>query len=254
MKRYDSAPGIAAMRGRTSWWIGRTMLLPVAVVVALSLCALFPCQSDADAVDVTLTGGAVGAGTIDDWAAHFLITGNGFLWCCGGLEDALVSPAAIPLWPGGASTPIEAGMLIFGPSPGDSIVLNGSLYHYSFPQPALFPLTFPFGGTILFPVRFTTAPVVLPPICMPFLCPSSTTVSTPFTMIGDLLLSNASQQVEVTLRGNGMATADFRGGSGLWELVSLHYNFVPEVPEPSSFLLAATGLACMAVWRQMKRL
>ena len=75
-------------------------------------------------------------------------------------------------------------------------------------------------------------------------------------MIGDLLLSNASQQVEVTLRGNGIASADFKIQSigGPYFLDGLHYNFVPEVPEPSSFLLGATGLACMAVWRQMKRL
>ena len=149
------------------------MFLPF-VVVALSLCALLPSQSHADAVDVTLTGGGVGAGTLDDWAAHFLITGSEFSWCCGGLRDALVSPAGILSAPGGASTPIDAGMLIFGP--GDSIVLNGTLYHYSFPQPALFPLTFPLGGTTLFPVRFTTAPVVLPPTCMGFSCPQHTIV------------------------------------------------------------------------------
>jgi len=38
-----------------------------------------------NAVDVTVTGGALGASVIDDFAAHFFqgITGNGFSWCSG---------------------------------------------------------------------------------------------------------------------------------------------------------------------------
>jgi hypothetical protein len=212
----------------------------VAAVVSMWLLyALFPPYADADTIPVTITVGAVSAIEQTDFRPLYAqpITGNGFSWCC----PLAILETPVSFAPG-ATTTLGGN---FQPIVSDSVTLNGTVY-----QPLL-------GQSI----SFTTPSVQLPPLpCgpTPFDCPGppTTTLSAPFTMAGDLLLSNAAthQQVEVSLVGQGTVTAGFTEfPPGPWNLEAFSITFGPTgaaVPEPASWLLAGTGVLGLGILRR----
>lgn len=214
----------------------------LAVVAMCLLSVLLSSYADADTIPVTITAGSVSAVERTDFRSLYAqpITGGGFSWCCPlAILETFVSFA-------GATTTLGG---TFQPMPFDSVTLNGTVYQPLFDQS----------------VRFTTPSVQLPPLpCgpTPFDCPGppTTSLSAPFTMVGDLLLQSATthQQVEVSLVGQGTVTAGFTAfPSGPWNLESFTIAFGPAgaaVPEPASWLLAGTGLLGLGMlWRQTKK-
>lgn len=198
---------------------------------------------DATAVTLTVTDGVIGGQGITDFevqhAVHAPLSGEGF---------------SISSIVGGIGTPaVLTGGFI---AAGTSVPLSGQAFIVG----ATFDL-----GSVHYPMgngnlAFTsTASVILPTVVCPCAARPIISVSTPFTMVGELtFFGSALPPVDATFSGTGIATGVFGStspsGSSTWELESISYVFASPaaVPEPGSLLLLASGVAALALLKNSR--
>jgi hypothetical protein len=209
------------------------------VLIVIGLISLF--HIEAYAITLTVTDGSIRSGHISDFAAFGGIGGKNFEVGWNPFHTGL-SPSNLGGNAAGASVTLNSQMVL----PIDS---SFSLRD----QPYRLDSGF---------LTFITDPIVLPQAqCTATPCPLPTiNISAPFTMSGDLVISDDKHTFDVNLRGEGLATGTLISPhvppeTG-WQFIALSYDFTdahgpPTLvnPEPSSVLLLASGLAGLAAWR-----
>jgi hypothetical protein len=208
------------------------------VLAILGLC-LTPSVARADTV--TITGGELTAVGIFGFTT-FTLTGDGFS-ASGGREPGGVGPACAPCVAGDPVTfdSTFAGEFTLGSGPATVNGLSYSrVYYYG-------DLSFD-GETIPFPAGSATIELT-----SPFVLRSDP--ANPSFLAGNLDSQFLQPDVfRVMLTGSGVATAVFRQGpGGLFSFDRVTYAFAAPapVPEPTSIVLAGSGL--LAVWRARRR-
>jgi hypothetical protein len=187
---------------------------------------------------VTVSGGFVTTSVVNDFSAQYNLTGSNFsMVCssptglCGHYNYTPTTPFAV-VAPLGTSTSLDSRFIIEPGGPPGQLILDGTTYRAR--------------GTF----DFTVGSVIRQP-----------SVTAPFTFTGqlDLLHPETLHDLgDLHLNGQGNVTATFDNFTAR----SLMFNFtaaplnggggsgVPPIPEPSTMLLFASGLAGMRFWRR----
>jgi hypothetical protein len=186
------------------------------------------------AVSIAVTDGFLEHNSNRD--VHFELRSETHIVSCTFCGDFMIGPAPIgegPLPSGTTQTP-PARALIGGPG---SVIVNG----IAFPPPTPHPF-----GTF----NFSVGPLVVPGLGI-------TGLQAPFTFAGTLSAVNPEGSIlDLSLTGQGLSNVIFESTSpGAAFITKMSFTFTdstgePVIPEPSTVLLVASGLAGLGLWRQ----
>jgi len=138
-----------------------------------------------------------------------------------------------------------------GPCPAGALIsANGVITLQGVGSATINGMTFDLTTASASQLTFTTPTVAIPSGV------GTLTVTTPFTMIGELsirTLPGGPQIFSTTIFGSGIATLTLRELEGGHILTVIRYDF--QTPEPATLLLFVTGLTGLATsaWRRHKR-
>jgi hypothetical protein len=216
-------------------------VVPRIVVLIALACCLGSAPTIATADPITITGGALVA-TGSFGSTTFILTGENFA-AAGGQEPGFAAPSLCSPCVAGDLVNLDGNFVGESTLGSGPAIVNGLAYSKVFYAGQL-----EFDAeTVQFPAGSSTVKLMSPFV-----------LSTDSLLEGFLTTDFRDPPVfRVALAGLGVTTATYNEGpDGLFNFSHVTYAFqspTAPVPEPTSFLLLATGLVGTGIWRHVKR-